>query len=193
MAGACKQSPSKAWTHRGVWAVYKSSPRKGLWHSSICYLIIYKDRKPHFVTGSQRDPSSLTVVTVRAAVCCSGWWMHGWAEIKCVLLLPQPGFFSKKMVHCSHWPVFLLLIYMYINSLFPLRIAHRNIYYSSLVPSPFHWQWCPGSWVTSSLFFVLSGVQQKINGVPFLCETVKLSKSWSECTHFYIFIFSVCW
>lgn len=77
--------------------------------------------------------------------------MHGWAEIKHVL--PQPGFFSKKMVHRSHWPVFFLLISMYINSLFLLRIAHWNIYYSSSVPSPFRWLWCPGSWVT---FFFLT-------------------------------------
>lgn len=152
MAGACEQSPAKAWTHRGVRATYRSSPRKGLWHSPICYLIIYKEREPHFVTLTRRDPWSLTVVTVRAAVCCSGWWMHGWAEIKRVLLLPQPGFFSKKMVHHSHWPVFFLLIYMYINSLFLLRIAHWNIYYSSLVPSPFHWLWRPGSWVTFFFF-----------------------------------------
>lgn len=100
MAGACEPSPAKAWTHRGVRATYKSSPRKGLWHSPICYLIIYKERKPHYVTLTWRDPWSLTAGT---AVCCSGRWMHGWAEIKYVLLLPQPGFFSIKMVHLTRF------------------------------------------------------------------------------------------
>lgn len=51
-------------------------------------------------------------------------------KLKRVLPLPQPGFFSKKTVHRSHWPVFFPLIYMYVKSPFLLRIAHWNIYYS---------------------------------------------------------------
>lgn len=50
--------------------------------------------------------------------------MHGWAEIKRVLLLPQPGFLSKKdgPSH-SLTRFFLLLIYMYINSPFLTEIS----------------------------------------------------------------------
>lgn len=166
MAGACV----KAWSHKKCQSHLKELSKKIPVVLARLLSYLQEMETPFF------DPDVKRPLVLDCSH-CSGRWMRGWAEINLVLPVPQRVFFSKKTIHCSHWPVFFPLIYMYVNSPFLQRIAHWNISCSSLVPSPFHWG-CPGSWVT--FFFVdsfvsgvhtLSWIHQKLEGLSVWSHT----------------------